>query len=59
MAQKLTDTIIKNLPKPANGNRITYDESVTGLGVRVTAAGNKAFILNYRTRATGKERRYT
>ena len=29
-----------------------------GFGIRVTAAGAKAFILNYRTR-TGRERRYT
>ena len=29
-----------------------------GFGIRVTCAGSKAFVLNYRTRA-GRERRYT
>lgn len=58
MSQKLTDTIVKALPTPATGNKITYDGDVKGFGVRVTAAGARAFILNYRTR-TGRERRYT
>ncbi|MEQ1955329.1 site-specific integrase [Mesorhizobium sp. CN2-181] len=56
--QKLTDTIVKALPLPATGNKIAYDADVKGFGVRVTAAGARAFILNYRTR-TGRERRYT
>ena len=42
---------------PAVGNRITYDEEVKGFGVRITSAGAKAFILNYR--AAGRERRIT
>ncbi len=58
MAKHLTDTIVKRLPAPPDGNRITYDDKVTGLGVRVTAAGGRAFILNYRTRV-GRERRFT
>jgi integrase len=59
MAEKLTDRIVKTLPSPAKGSRIFYDEAVSGFGVRVTAAGTKAFVLNYRTRADGRERRYT
>ena len=44
------------------GNKITYDggdpkKRVRGFGVRVTASGARAFILNYR--AGGTERRYT
>jgi integrase len=58
MSQQLTDAIVKGLPKPAKGNRITYDEKVKGFGVRVTAAGSKAFVLNYRTRS-GVQGRYT
>jgi integrase len=58
MSQKLSDTIVKRLPIPESGNRITYDSEVAGFGARVTAANAKAFILNYRTRA-GRERRYT
>ena len=57
MAEKLTDKVLKGLPSPAKGNKITYDSEVKGFGVRVTSAGAKAFILNYRSR--GVERRYT
>ena len=56
MAQELTDAIVKALPAPASGNRIAYDSEVRGLGVRVTAAGARAWIFNYRTKG-GKERR--
>jgi integrase len=58
MAIKLTDTIVKDLPTPTIGNKITYDDAVRGFGVRVTAGGARAFILNYRTTA-GRERRFT
>jgi integrase len=62
MAHKLTDKIVKGLRAPKSGNRRTYDGDekgcVKGFGVRVTAAGSRAFVLNYRTRV-GRERRYT
>ncbi len=58
MAQKLTDSVVKNLPLPTDGNRIEYDSEVKGFGCRVTAAGARSFVLNYRTKA-GRERRYT
>ena len=58
VAQKLTDSIVETLPIPARGNRIACDTDVKGFGVRVTAAGARAFVLNYRTRA-GRERRFT
>jgi integrase len=58
MASKLTDKIVKGLRAPQTGNRITYDSDVKGFGVRVTAAGSRAFVLGYRTRV-GRERRYT
>ena len=57
MRQRLTDSIIKTLPAPASSNRITYDAEMPGFGVRVTAAGARAFVLNYR--AGGRERRIT
>jgi integrase len=58
----LTDAIVRGLGAPASGNKITYDggdpkKRVRGFGVRVTAAGARAFILNYRV--GGIERRYT
>ncbi len=58
MSQKLDDKTIKALPAPASGNKVYYDADVTGFGCRVTAAGARSFILNYRTRS-GRERRYT
>src|SRR6476646_9324693 len=58
MADKLSDAFVKALPAPATGNKIYYDTAVTGFGVRVTAAGARSFVLNYRTRGT-RERRYT
>jgi integrase len=59
MAIRLTDRIVKGLPAPANGNRVYYDELVKGYGCRVTAAGARGFILNYRRKADGLERRLT
>ena len=58
MAQRLTDAAIKRLPVPGNGNKITYDDDVAGFGIRVTAAGARSFVFNYRTRS-GRERRHT
>ncbi len=65
MHAKLNEQAIKRLPVPAAGNRITYFAGVTiqgsraprGFGVRVTAAGARSFILNYRLR--GREYRFT
>jgi integrase len=56
---KLTDNLLRKLPAPERGNRITYDDAVKGFGVRVTAAGRRAFVLNYRRKVDGRERRYT
>src|SRR4051794_12784728 len=58
MPEKLTDAVVRALPMPPSGAKITYDAGVKGFGVRVTAAGSRAFVLNYRTRG-GRERRYT
>jgi integrase len=55
---KLTEAAVKRLPAPAKGNRITYDPALPGFGVRVTAAGHRAFVLTYWNRA-GRQRRYT
>ncbi len=57
MAVQLTDKLVKALPAPPSGNRISYDAEVRGLGVRVTSAGAKAWVFGYR--AGGIERRMT
>ena len=62
---KLSEETVKRLPIPDTGNRITYFAGATiqgakaprGFGVRVTAAGARAFVLNYRLR--GREHRFT
>ena len=62
---RLNEETIKRLSPPAVGNRITYfagaaiqgAKAPRGFGVRVTAAGARAFILNYRLR--GREYRFT
>jgi integrase len=56
---RLTDIVVKRLPAPSRGNKVTYDDAVKGFGCRVTAAGGRAFILNYRRKADGRERRIT
>jgi integrase len=65
MGAKLSEDTVKNLPIPDSGNRVTYFPGQTiqgataprGFGVRVTAGGTRAFVLNYRV--AGVERRYT
>src|SRR6478672_4930936 len=62
---KLNEDTVKRLPVPDTGNRITYFAGATiqgakaprGFGVRVTAAGARAFVLNFRIR--GREHRFT
>jgi len=56
--RRLTDAAVKHLPSPPAGSRIVYDTVAKGFGVRVTAAGARAFILTYR-RKDGQQRRYT
>jgi integrase len=60
MAPRITDKIVKALPLPAKGQRIIFDggpDRIKGFGVRVTAGGTKAFILDYWH--GGKQRRFT
>ena len=63
--QSLNEATIKSLPSPARGNRVHYFAGAVlqgvpaprGFGVRVTAGGARAFVLNYRLH--GREYRYT
>jgi integrase len=62
---KINEAVVRQLPPPAKGNRVTYfagamvqgAKAPRGFGVRVTAAGARAFVLNYRLR--GREHRVT
>ena len=65
MRATLSENTVKHLAVPAKGERIHYFAGHTvqgqtaprGFGVRVTAGGSKAFVLNYRV--AGRERRFT
>lgn len=57
MAEHLIERSVKALQPHATGNKIHYDSTVKGFGVRVTSAGVKSFVLNYVVH--GKERRMT
>ena len=58
MAIKLTDVLVKRLPVPKTGKKITYDSEVMGFGCRVYSSGARTFVLNYRTHGR-RERRIT
>jgi integrase len=59
MAERLTDRMVKSLPAPTGKNQaLTYDSEVVGFGCRVTAAGTRSFVIDYRTKS-GRARRYT
>jgi hypothetical protein len=58
-AKPLSDALVRRLPVPDQDNRVIYDPQLPGFGVRVTAAGVRSFVLNYRVRGNGRERRYT
>lgn len=53
----LNDKLAASLPAPEKGYQLYFDTQVPGFGVRVTATGARAYILNYR--ANGVERRMT
>ena len=59
MGTHLTDAIIRRLPIPAKGYKITFDDEVPGFGIRITASGVRSFVYNYRVKTTGREKRPT
>ena len=62
---RLNEDVVKELAPPTKGNRVHFYAGATiqgakvprGFGVRVTAAGQKAFVMDYRLR--GRQHRYT
>ena len=55
MTKALSDADIRKLPT----GDVYHETALPGFGVRVSNTGVRAFIYNYRTRATGRERRIT
>jgi integrase len=65
MKLRLSDDLVRTLLAPAKGNVVYWDAAnkrgndwTPGFGLRVTAAGARSFILNFRTKE-GTARRYT
>ena len=56
LIRALTERIIRDA-KPRGSTFILWDADVRGLGVRVTPAGSKSYVLDYRT--GGRRRRVT
>ena len=57
----LSDAAIRKMEVPARGRRLVFDDhkdAPKGFGLRVTAAGKRAFVLRYLT-ADGKDRLLT
>jgi integrase len=56
---RLTDRDIKRLPLPKRSNRIAFDDAVKGFGIRLNATGARTFVLAYRRKSDGQQRRFT
>jgi integrase len=56
---KLSDKLVRDLPAPAKGHTIAYDDGTRGLGVRVTAARRHTYVFRYRVKGSGAERLHT
>ena len=54
---RISDKSVKSAAAPKAGNRIFYDTEITGFGLRVTASGQRSFVLSYRIH--GRQRRCT
>ena len=57
--ETITEEFVKNV-LPDRGQRIVWDDKIPGFGVRITAAGTIAFILNYTSgdkSSNGKKKR--
>jgi integrase len=57
--KSFTDAGVKALPLPPKGSRIYFDPALPGFGARVTANGARSYIIDYRVRGSGRQRRYT
>ena len=57
MGEKLTDALARSASSDTKPQAIHWDHAVKGFGLRVTAAGSRAFVLDYRI--GGRQRRIT
>jgi hypothetical protein len=54
---KLTQRLIESLRPDENRDRIVFDETVPGFGVRVFRSGRKSYLIQYRSQK--RTRRFT
>jgi Arm DNA-binding domain len=54
---QISQRSVETAKPPASGYRILFDRKFSGFGIRITAAGAKSFVLNYRVH--GRKRRFT
>jgi hypothetical protein len=54
---RLTPKLFNSLCPDENRDRIVFDETVPGFGVRVFRSGRKSFVIQYRSQK--RSRRYT
>jgi hypothetical protein len=57
MTEKLSDVVIRKALPPKEGQLFLWDNEIKGFGLRITKAGAKSFILDYRVE--GRQRRIT
>ncbi len=57
---KLTKRVIDALPSPASADQIWRDEDLKGFGLKLTPAGRKVFLVQYRSAGDRRNpRKYT
>jgi integrase len=57
---RLTDQTIRRLDPPARGgDSAVFDDAVPGFAIRIKASGTRTFVLMYRRKSDGKQRRFT
>lgn len=54
---KLTKTIIEDTNAPATGDTWVWDTLLQGFGVRVQPSGRKTYVVRYRTKENGTQRK--